>query len=374
MVATAFEITGRRPAPNLATKADFELRAAGEVEAGWLLASPNISLYTFDDTERCAVFVETPLGLELRAAPFFYAAQRDHATRLFTLPYDDFNTLAATLPDPNLALLYSVGRCGSTLLSSALGNLADVVSLSEPDVYTHAVGMREPGGSRDAELVTLLRSATRFLCREDAAPTWFIKFRGSCVEIADLMAQAFPEAKTLFLYRDLKSWARSMGRLIRVREEEKRIREAHAPTQAAQMSYSLYPRDRYNPLLRTLGAPLETRLESLALNWASMILRYLGHHEARIIPHALSYADLVASPEKALEAVTRVYGLSGKDMTRALGTFERDSQEGTKLSREALRQGQGDEQEPADFALAEAVVKRYGLEPELRLPGDMFVR
>ena len=44
------------------------------------------------------------------------------------------------------------------------------------------------------------------------------------------MAQAFPDAKTLFLYRDLRGWTQSMERLIRVREQERQEREAHAPT------------------------------------------------------------------------------------------------------------------------------------------------
>ena len=145
MRAAAFKITGKYPAPNVATRADFMLEPAGEVPAELLLTSPTISLYAFDDEARSAIFIETPPGLELSAAPFYYAAQRDHATRLFTLPYSDFNTLAATLPDPSLALLYSVGRCGSTLLSNALGQLEDVVSLSEPDVYTHAVGIERTG-------------------------------------------------------------------------------------------------------------------------------------------------------------------------------------------------------------------------------------
>ena len=307
----------------------------------------------------------------LSAAPFYYAAQREHATRLLTIPYSDFNTLALGLPDPPLNLLYSVGRCGSTLLSNALRQLEEVVTLSEPDVYTHVVGMREPDGSRDAELIALLRSATRFLCSSTQAK-WFIKFRGSCIEIADLMAEAFPEAEALFLYRDLKGWSQSMERLIRVREEERQEREAHSPAQAARMSYSRYPRDRYTSLLRQVASPPETRAESIAFNWASLVLRYLSHHRAGIIHHALNYTTLTTLPEASLEAVMRVYNLPCHDLTGALGSFEQDSQQGTKLSRAALRRGKDDEPRPSDFEAAEAIITGYGLEADPYLPGDLF--
>ena len=67
----------------------------------------------------------------------------------------------------------------------------------------------------------------------------------------------------------------------------------------------------------------------------------------------------------------RVYGLSGKDVTGALGSFAQDSQEGTKFSRKALRQGQGD-QESNDFEAAEVVVRGYGLKPNPHLPGELL--
>ncbi len=107
---------------SLAGPDHFDLKQEHSVPADALLTTPNLSLYSFDDETRRAVFVETSPKADLTTAPFYYRAQKEHARRIFAVPYETFNTLAENLPDPpRLVLLHSVGRCGSTLLCSALG-------------------------------------------------------------------------------------------------------------------------------------------------------------------------------------------------------------------------------------------------------------
>jgi hypothetical protein len=64
-------------------------------------------------------------------------------------------------------LIYSVCRCGSTLVSQALNQADGVVSFSEPDVYTQILMLREADGSSDPEVSALVRSCTKIIC----APT-----------------------------------------------------------------------------------------------------------------------------------------------------------------------------------------------------------
>lgn len=184
----------------------FVLEHKTVLPADALLTTPNLSLYSFDDDTRRAVFVETSPEVDLSAAPFYYLAQKEHAQRIFTVPYSVFNALAAELLDPTqLILLYSVGRCGSTLLCRALGELGNVTTFSEPDAYTHIAGMRPPDSSRDQELTELARSATRFLSLNTAAiheGIFLLKFRSWCTEVADLLHGACPDAHALFLARD----------------------------------------------------------------------------------------------------------------------------------------------------------------------------
>ena len=351
----------------------FDLKRAGVLSTDALLTLPNLTLYSFDDEMRHAVLVETSADAKLTAAPFYYRAQKDYAERVFTLPYEVFNALATELSDPpRLVLLHSVGRCGSTLLCNALGELGNVVSLSEPDMFTCAVGMRPPDGSRDAELTELLRSAIRFLNLNTATHdgVLLLKFRAWCLEVADLLAHACPDARALFLGRDLEGWIRSMGRLLKVTDPE---REAMYQRQGVDTPMFDFPRDRFISLLRRSSFRPESWREDVTLGWVSLMARYYDCYEQGIIRHALTYDDLIREPCKAVQAVAAACYLPGDDFDAALAVFESDSQAGTHLSGRMLRAQKEGELSEAEVARAEAVARRYDIEPDLtNLPGNLF--
>ena len=371
MDASVYEVKGLEKGKSYLAGLDhFELRQVDTVPADVLLNTPHVSLYAFDDAERLAVFVETPPEVDLTAAPFYYLAQKEHARRVFTVPYETFNELAQILPDPaNLILLYSVGRCGSTLLCKALGELG-VTTLSEPDIYTCVAGMRLPDGSRDAELTELLRSATWFYCYGSGADTtWLLKFRAQCIEIGNLLYEAFPDACTLFLGRDLESWLRSIGRLIQLGDPE---REVYYRANKGQATMFGYPRERYISLLRRAPAP-ETRLEDTALLWTSLVKRFLDLEQKGAVSFSLTYKDLTENPEATLCAVAQACQLPTDSLESALKVFEHDSQAGTHLSGRTLREQGLYELNSEDIKRAKAVARRYGLEPDTsHLPGHLL--
>lgn len=377
MHATEYALDGLAKGKSYLAGLDhFDLRRVGEVPAQKLLEAPNLTLYALDDDERRAVFTETPREIDLTAAPFYYLAQKEHAKRVYTLPYKTFNDLAQTLPDPSqLVLLHSVGRCGSTLLCKALGALGDVVTLSEPDIYTHIAGMRPADGSRDVELTKLTKSATRFHCYSARAndSVWLLKFRSWCIEMADLLYEAFPNAAALFLGRDLEGWIRSMGRLSKFGDPS---REASYQQNKGTPTMFIYPRDRYISLLRTDPTPPETRLEDAALGWTSVVKRYLTLHEAGVIRHSLTFTDLTEHPERSLKAIADTLHLPLTHLDRASEVFQHDSQAGTHLSGRMLREQKLYELGDDDVQRAEAVARRYGLEPSVaaNLPGKLLSR
>lgn len=328
MQATVYGVQGLAKGRSYLAGLDhFNLQQEKLLPANALLTTPNLSLYSFDDVSRCAVFVETPPEVDLTVASFFYIAQKEHAQRIFTVPYEVFNVLAERLPYPShVVLLHSVGRCGSTLLCKALGQLGDVVTLSEPDVYTHIAGMRPSDGSRDRELIELARSATRFLCRSETPQqdtVWILKFRSQCIEMADLLHEACPNAHALFLARDFTGWMRSMGRLSKIHDpgrEESYQRNRSNPTMFT------YPRDRYISLLRADPTPPETRLEDIALHWTSVIKRFLDLHGRGVIRYSLTYDELIRHPERTLQAVATACHIPVNDLDGALAIFEHEPQ------------------------------------------------
>ena len=172
----------------------FRTKPGPVVDAQATLNHPAVSLYCLDDIRREAVFVETSPGVNLLDQPFYFQAQYQRAERLITLSYETLHQLADLAGDgfENLIFIYSVGRCGSTLLSRTLNRITTVYSLGEPDVHTQIAALRPRDGTRDGELTRLLRSCTRVLYKPQlpATTALAVKFRAYGIEIADLLYKA----------------------------------------------------------------------------------------------------------------------------------------------------------------------------------------
>ena len=93
------------------------------------MLDPDVSPYCFDFDARKLFCVSTP---DIAGATFFYQAQRQRARSVIKVPFD-------ALPEapPSPTLIFSIGRCGSTLLHKAF-EAAGVRTVSEPDYFTQA--------------------------------------------------------------------------------------------------------------------------------------------------------------------------------------------------------------------------------------------
>ena len=210
-----------RAGPGAVRPSDFAVRDGGSVEPELVLRNPNVSLYCLDFEKGCALFVETPPERDLLKEPFLYAAQYEAATRLIQVPFEALHRLAdeVSIDGSQLIFVYSVGRCGSTLVSRVFNEMEAVESLSEPDVFTQLLaewGTEDIGGSEKADL---LRACTLLQCapgRRRHATRWVLKFRSMVTALGPMFFACFPEAKVIFLYRHAAPWMRSMQRMARV--------------------------------------------------------------------------------------------------------------------------------------------------------------
>jgi hypothetical protein len=208
---------------DVASLSVFRYRPGPTIDARTILDQTQITLYCLDDEHGQAVFTEAPPGVDISEEPFIHRTQYRNAQRLLTVTYGTLHELAAAVGDrfKSLIPMYSVARCGGTAMSRAMNRLDNVLSLDEPDVYSNIVVMRPRNGRRDGELVRLLRSCTRLLHKSPHGnvDTLFLKLRSSSIEVGDLMHQAFPAAKNMFLYRNAEAWARSAGRFFQYLHE-----------------------------------------------------------------------------------------------------------------------------------------------------------
>jgi hypothetical protein len=296
---------------------NFVLREAGTVPVETVLG-PYVDLYCLDDRNGCALFAELPDGGDPAGTPFFYLTQYQEAKRLIAVPYETLHALADDLPDPDLTVVYSTGRCGSTLLSRALAELDGVRSVSEPDALNDIVMLRhwEPDRAYDR----LLRSCLRLLGRN--AGTLAIKPRGGAIYLAGLIQEVFPEARNLFLYRHAERWMDSMH-------------AGFTPSMPGKRAMPTFL--RYLHATAPLLAPFAERhgrrpslAEGYALTWLSVMDGYVA---AGVPMLPVRYEDLLAAPRQTLTDLLTWCDLPTDDVDALLATFASDSQEGTQLAR-----------------------------------------
>jgi hypothetical protein len=157
---------------------------------------PDVSPYCFDLSNSSLVCVSTP---DISREVFFYQAQRQYARSVIRAPFD---VLPRGPSSP--ILLFSIGRCGSTLLVRAL-QAAGVRAVSEPDFFRQVAYYHSSGVS----LQRLLAPATGLL------PYSVIKLHLECNNAPITIAGGFAAPKIMFVLRDPVEWAASLRRVSR---------------------------------------------------------------------------------------------------------------------------------------------------------------
>jgi hypothetical protein len=332
-VALAIE-SKTRPYPIALVGPDhFRWRETGPADPRSIVDDPGVRLYCLDHAQRRAIFTVTPPDAPVVQAAFLYQAQYDAATGLVAVGYDTLHEIAAAVPldVAKVLLIYSTGRCGSTLVSRLLDATPEVVSLSEPDVYTQIVALRHVGACDPAEAAALLATCTRIICapRGGADVSVAVKFRSFATAIAEALHRELPGMRTAFLYRDARSWAASTMRAFGPQPEQ-------TPEQAAAVQDRL---GRLMPMIDAYRASVArtlTPVEAMACQWAGHLRDAAALLAAGLDVFMLRYADLVEAPQAALGALFAHAGLRPPPPARIAAVLAADSQAGNELSRDAL--------------------------------------
>ncbi|GAA2365508.1 hypothetical protein Cme02nite_31430 [Catellatospora methionotrophica] len=302
----------------VAGPADFRCGQAAPVDPQVVLDEPGHSLYCLDHDNRRALFTRT--GVDPGGAPFYFQAQYAHATEVVTLSYDELFALS-TPGEPGGVFLYSTGRCGSTLVATALAERGGLTGISEPDVLTQLV-MLAPRLT-GPQLRDLTRACVRVLARGHPV---VIKPRSFAVELAGLLHEEFPQFASVFLYREPLSWARSTAR-------------AFAGYDPALNTDPAAVQDRLGRLIPLVGrwrrrmGRLLSPEEVMACQWVAQLERALALRHRGADLFTATYEDLLAGPGAVLGALFAHCGLPAPSGLDAI--LARDSQEGTSLSRSA---------------------------------------
>lgn len=353
----------------LASPGDFECSDGAVVDPALVLQDDRLSLYCIDTELPRVLFVQTPEPLDPGASAFLYQSQYRDAESLVSVPLGIFHRLAqdVALDPTRIVFVQSTGRCGSTLVSKVFAALDGVASWSEPDIFTRLTNMRPSDGSRDREVADLCESAVRLTCkpvRSRRTTHHVLKFRSQVTELADLLCERFPGAKTVFMYRNAMTWLDSVFRsLLRGRPIDD-----EAFNQGMQDNLA-----RCHPLIAEHvrpGPPMSPAC-LWALDWVSSVERYLKLCELGQAGIALRFEDLQREPEGLIRKLLAYTELTPDDWAAVGAVLERDSQEGTSAAR--AEAGQAPETSAAYLdEAARIVASRPRISgPDVRLPGTI---
>lgn len=333
MTAVLSEITGRQKAfaGDIVSLGDFTLGQGREVGPEIVLSSSDWSLYAIDVEKGFAMFVELPAGTDLSTVPFVYMAQFDRAVRAVVLPIDLLEPLSQKVVMPeSLGILFSTGRCGSTLASSILAQVPGVWSLSEPDCLNNLAFARFQLPQN--RMIPLISTAMRLLCRPPAdlnIRTIVIKPRSESMIQAPEFALALPHSRNVFMYRDAEGFTNSLYQFVqKLIGPEMFFGSADAwqigwPFSSVNAPLDLL--DDYFPDDRASVGFAETML----LAWVLRMDAYRAALDHGIKMQPLHYHDLNTRRREETARLLGAFGIPLDHIDLAMRGFEKDSQSGT---------------------------------------------
>jgi hypothetical protein len=277
-------LAGRTDRIAIASPGDFRHGAwsrSSEIPAG---ALP----YCLDVIARRSLYLTGLATREAQEAPFYYLYARRNGRAIASVPWEWNGSAEKARAAP--ILLFSPGRCGSTLLSQLLfdGGIANV---SEPDFYTQLTSIA--GASALNPIRGAMQAAVRNMGSDLAGALGqplVVKLRAESCRAPQLIVEG-GERRAIFMTRRFEDWVRSTGRVFR------------------------------NPPAKMIGK----YVQSLAcFDWLKK------HSDV----HLVRYEDLIALPEQVAESLSRFLG-SAIPAGIATAALARDSQEGTPLARGA---------------------------------------
>jgi len=276
----------------LASVRDFTVSYVDSVVTKFHMDGSIIYCCDIDSERVWYTLVERPA--ETLAAPFLFQAQRQHAVAILSLPWE-LLPVREQFPDPQPVFVFSVGRCGSTLLAALLKAVGRG-SVSEPDFLTQLAALnpteRRRIGTR--AIHTIISAGTASLARLCGRRA-VVKLRHHCNKIWGELATAVPGCRIVFMLRDRLSWARSRHRA-------------------------------FGDSAEVIASLLRDGVETL-----DQMIRAGAH------PQVLWYEDLVADPTGTLRLLDLEQdGLGPIDADAVQEVLRHDAQQGTGIGRTDL--------------------------------------
>jgi hypothetical protein len=293
--------------------------------------------YCLERDKRRVIFLELSPEIDLSNEAFIYQRQFSDAQRLLAVPYDLLPEISKQVElSQKLLFIFSIGRCGSTLLNQILNQVEGTYCLSEPDVISDVSLSRNKQEYSDADYKLIIESCTRlqaYALRQDNVAIIGIKYRSLASDLMDLFYECFPDAHYIFMYRNAINWVASFYSFYRRLDTPKVFSGAELIEYYGSENDTLITLDmisRYIDLARE-EIFLEEFIVCLLLHTLD---KYLQAFENKIPLYALHYEDFVVQKEQGITELLNYLGIANSQLENALKGFQEDSQRGTSLAQD----------------------------------------
>eukprot|EP00088_Acartia_fossae_P003090 TRINITY_DN11281_c0_g1_i9.p1 TRINITY_DN11281_c0_g1~~TRINITY_DN11281_c0_g1_i9.p1 ORF type:complete len:428 (-),score=43.81 TRINITY_DN11281_c0_g1_i9:138-1421(-) len=323
---------------------NFMLKFESYQDLNYLLKE-NVSLYSFSKSGEEVSFVQVEEGEDVYSSkhgPFLYISQYNLATHIITLKTDVLLKFVESLevPDTKIIFVANTGRCGSTLLAQMFENLSGLKVLSEPHSILNLLNMYNRKEITQERYHTLLRAAVKILAsfqNDENLHSIVIKPVFKCTPQINFLSKAFPNSRTIFLYRNIKENVDSFMRVMVSFTRQSFLftgesemleywtNDIPLPDPVGKYRWALNP-----SLLKEMSLP-----GSIVLNWCSTVACIKAYIEQGIEILHMDYKVLVNSPKESWQRIADFTGLPNLE-EKPLEAYNKDSQAGAFLSRGIL--------------------------------------
>ncbi|KAI1712067.1 hypothetical protein Ddc_12658 [Ditylenchus destructor] len=303
-----------------------------------ILKSGNWALYTLD--KRGAIFVELPKPLQeytIDKYPFIFTPTHEEAKQTAELSLEAFIDFANDLEKdgkvPRTLLFTNTARCASTLFGSMLNHPGHSIVLGEPHVLTcMSVGYGE--GYWDKEDLNQLLPAIVKSLRKDISPKYLfvIKTESMEVRLVPFFKSLVPEMMHVFMFR--KKGLDSVERMC--------LRDPRMPVLNA--IYNISPRvstTLFGWLQAGEGPHFRVLKPRHMKEWSMLVYAapysyYMQNEDAFDFP-VVWHHELISDAEQVLRPIFEKLSIPEECLPNALSCLNRDSQKGTFLSQDSIR-------------------------------------
>ena len=292
-----------------------------------------------------AIFVEQDKSMQPAFSneySFATIGQVTTARYIIVVPLQSFLELAERMEsnEEKIIIVHNIARCGGTLLTSCFGATGRAVAWNEPRVIDHMITRANLYWNRNTTR-QLLRAAFLMLAKtyngfNESTLAYIIKPTTINSSLSHLMFESLPNAKYMFLYRDVNTAARSCSKACMLVPSMVVLQLANL----IKLPYTLaFLMDIIH--MNARGFENITYKSQILVEFAyrfhlNAFKAYFMLRDKGVPIQAVRYEDLTGEPDRILRQLLKLASMPEDLVTLAKTAFSRDSQSAVPFSREGV--------------------------------------